>query len=959
MPTKTAIPADQPSLFPDACPEPVMRVDCDGRIQYANEASAIILEHFSCQAGEVLPEPLFSKVFPKPSPGKCHSFEALCPKAVFALTVVPFPEYGFVHVYGLNTSSHKLHTTKLQIRDQILDMSQTAVLVTDLEFHVCYTNASFLYMWGFTHKREVHGRRFLDFWDNEAAASKVLQAVRKKEYWAGELMAKGHGRPPFRIRASAMLVKDKADTPLCIAGSFMDITEQAQINEALRHSEEKYRALVETTSDWIWEVDYNGVYSYVSPKVQDILGYPPEILLGQSPFDFMPVKEAARVSAIFHDHISKRKPFKNLENTNLHKDGRHVVLETSADPIFDQDGKYLGYRGIDRDITERKRAQETLKQIRDELEQRVSERTREFEKAHKRLEESEARYRAVLEDQTELICRFTPDGTLTFVNDAYCRYFGTDREQLMGRYFKPLIPEEDRKKCEFHFASLTKDSPVGRLKHRTIMPDGEIRWQHWIDKAIFDEHDRLVEFQSVGRDITASVLVEQTLRRAHKEQDKLRNTLQAVFRSMSDSIITVDQDMRLLNKNQALTSLCTRAPYMIEGKDLNEAFDNDHHPACLRVLSQVLETKTAIRGYRAECRCGTRCNQVTMLNASPLMTSNNQFAGAVLVVRDVTRLDELEKRLDERASYRSIVGKSERMREIYTILDQLTDLKTTVLVMGDSGTGKELIVEALHYGSTCITGPLVKVNCAALAENLLESELFGHVRGAFTGAVQDRMGRFQAAEGGTIFLDEIGDLKPSTQLKLLRVLESKEYERVGDSTTHKADVRVVAATNRNLWDRVQDGHFRKDLYYRLKVMVIKLPSLRDRTGDIPLLTEHFLDHYRTIYGKDITGVTGEVMEVFVRYSWPGNIRELKHSLEHASILCPGGPITMRHLPVELQTQLLPDKHNVDNATLWDSERARISKALEQAHWNKTVASKLIGISRTTLYRKMQELGIKP
>jgi transcriptional regulator with PAS, ATPase and Fis domain len=291
------------------------------------------------------------------------------------------------------------------------------------------------------------------------------------------------------------------------------------------------------------------------------------------------------------------------------------------------------------------------------------------------------------------------------------------------------------------------------------------------------------------------------------------------------------------------------------------------------------------------------------------------------------------------------------MQEIYRILDLLSDVETTVLITGESGTGKELIAEALHYGGSRAQGPLVKVNCAALADNLLESELFGHVRGAFTGAVKDKVGRFEAAEGGTLFLDEIGDIPLSTQLKLLRALERKEYERVGDSKTLKADVRVITATNVDLQKKIRQGQFREDLYYRLKVMTIQLPPLRERNEDIPVICQHFISQLNLEHEKNILRVSEEVMRVFMEYEWPGNIRELRHAIEHAFILCPSSEIGLEHLPRELgrpQTDHKDDR--IQHKTKVDMDS--IQDALNRTGGNKARAARELGIDRRTLYRNL-------
>jgi transcriptional regulator with PAS, ATPase and Fis domain len=249
----------------------------------------------------------------------------------------------------------------------------------------------------------------------------------------------------------------------------------------------------------------------------------------------------------------------------------------------------------------------------------------------------------------------------------------------------------------------------------------------------------------------------------------------------------------------------------------------------------------------------------------------------------------------------------------------------------------------------------VKVNCSALSENLLESELFGHVRGSFTGAVKDKVGRFEVADGGTIFLDEIADISPKIQIQLLRVLQEKEIERVGDSRTVKVDVRVVTATNQNLAEKVKCGEFREDLYYRLNVMKIILPPLRDRLEDIPLLTNHFINKFNKKFNKDITSISRDVEKLFMEYHWPGNVRELEHALEHAFILCRKPVITDDHLPHEIKYCSHSENPLSDNGNIDDPDV--ILEALNKAAWNKTKAAALLGISRRSIYRKIKEFNI--
>lgn len=310
------------------------------------------------------------------------------------------------------------------------------------------------------------------------------------------------------------------------------------------------------------------------------------------------------------------------------------------------------------------------------------------------------------------------------------------------------------------------------------------------------------------------------------------------------------------------------------------------------------------------------------------------------------------KRKEEKSLFHNITGKSKEMQKIYSLIEDLSDIQTTVLISGETGTGKELVAEALHYRSIRRHNPLIKVNCSALSENLQESELFGHVKGAFTGAIKDKKGLFQKAEGGTIFLDEIGDISPGMQMKLLRVLQNKEVKPVGSENTFKVDVRVIAATNMELRKQVKEGFFREDLYYRINVVEIKLPPLRDRESDIPVLTEHFITKFNRTFKKNIKGISEEVKDFFISYHWPGNVRELEHVIEHAFIVCHDEIITLSALPPDF-IKILREK-NYGNT----SDEDFIRNTLENNRWNIAKAARILGMSRPTLYKKMKSYGIE-
>ncbi|MDH5297810.1 MAG: sigma-54 dependent transcriptional regulator, partial [Desulfobulbaceae bacterium] len=300
--------------------------------------------------------------------------------------------------------------------------------------------------------------------------------------------------------------------------------------------------------------------------------------------------------------------------------------------------------------------------------------------------------------------------------------------------------------------------------------------------------------------------------------------------------------------------------------------------------------------------------------------------------------------------------KSPVMQRIFSILPEVANSDSNVLVLGESGTGKELIARAIHNSSRRDKGPFVAVNCGALPENLLESELFGYKAGAFTDAKADRQGRFAAARGGTIFLDEIGDIPSSLQVKLLRVLQNKVYEPLGSSTPVKADVRIIAATNRDLHGLVRDGSFREDLFYRLNVVKIQLPPLRERMEDIPMLVDHFVRQFSALRGKDIVGMADESLRALMRYGFPGNIRELENIIEYAFILCHGGYIQLSHLPDPFAPgEPGADAHGGSDHphTLAEIERQALFHALERNHWRRLATCRELGISKDTLRRKIK------
>lgn len=439
------------------------------------------------------------------------------------------------------------------------------------------------------------------------------------------------------------------------------------------------------------------------------------------------------------------------------------------------------------------------------------------------------------------------------------------------------------------------------------------------------------------------------------ELDRYRRDLEAIFNSVKEGIITVDAQMQVRQVNAAACAILGIDPDAVAGRPLADAVPDDLDQA-RKALADTLETGDPSSEQRMERDKGPDGPQVLIASAVPLIYDGEAFGGGLLMLRDVSELSRLERQIEETQVYRNMIGKSSSMQEIFTLIKDLAETDSTVLICGESGTGKELVAEAIHHASPRVGGPFLRVNCAALSENILESELFGHVKGAFTGAIRDRVGRFEAADGGTILLDEIGDVSPRLQLRLLRVLQEREFERVGSSTPLRTDVRVIASTNQALERKIQRGEFRQDLYYRLNVVRIDIPPLRERLEDVPLLVDHFIRRFNHVLKRSLAGVSQEAMELLLKYSWPGNVRQLENCVERAFIVSRGPYILPKDLPNEISEAVerqpaLPEDE--DEATTHE----RIVTVLDQTDWNVAKSARLLGIARNTLYQKMKALNI--
>jgi PAS domain S-box-containing protein len=433
---------------------------------------------------------------------------------------------------------------------------------------------------------------------------------------------------------------------------------------------------------------------------------------------------------------------------------------------------------------------------------------------------------------------------------------------------------------------------------------------------------------------------------------QLRRTLGSLLDNLTDGVMAHDLDRRIYFFNPAARRITGYDFGEVVGRDCHDVFADrfcggdcsfcadSSHPARSRLdYARTLITR---QGQRRDL-------QMSVVTTT---TPQQEVTGALVVFRDVTEMIHLRQRLADTRGFCGIVGRHPSMQRVFDSIRELTDVNVPILIQGESGTGKELVATALHQLSRRASGPFVPVNCGALPEGTLESELFGHVKGAFTGAVHDRKGRFALSEGGAIFLDEIGEISPAMQVKLLRVVQDKLYMPVGGERSLKADVRVICATNKDLKRLTQERLFREDLYYRLAVVPLTIPPLRDRASDIPLLVEHFLDKFSSDTARRVTAVTPAAQARLQSYSWPGNVRELGNAIQFGMIKCHGAPLDVQHLPPEIASGTRevtaakpgrPPKLDTD----------AVVGALSRSGGNRAKAARLLGVSRTTLYRFLE------
>ncbi len=542
---------------------------------------------------------------------------------------------------------------------------------------------------------------------------------------------------------------------------------------------------------------------------------------------------------------------------------------------------------------------------------------------------------------------------IIFANEVLASFYGLDPKALIGKSCEEIIGFDHCRECPHARVRADEENFTGH----GLMCDRFAAGPFCVSASPLRNGDgRVIGVVELFRDMKALGAYIDGIETANRELESERKHLDAILRDSSDGWFTASPDRTILRADSKLLELLGKTEAEVVGHPCPEVFGSDKCETDCPIRWSVKNEKNVID-----------CRERIGAADGPLPIGKSVFLHHGLdgsldhvigVIRDAAELVELRRAARATQSFVNIVTRDRGMEEVFDLIRSFGPTEATVLVLGESGTGKELVAGALVENSTRKGRPFLKINCSALAEGLLESELFGHVRGAFTGATVDKRGKFQVADGGTIFLDEVGDMSPGLQTKLLRVLEQQEFERVGSSDTLHVDVRVLAATNRDLKQAIKDGEFREDLYYRLNAIQIRIPPLRDRRGDIPLLAHRFVTRLDTQYQRAGTSISARGMDLLQRYPWPGNVRELRNAIEFAYICAKGDRIERGDLPEavrEFGDAAAPAE--AVGGSVQDSIREKTIDAMRRHDGRRDAVAEELHISRTTLWRRLKRFGI--
>jgi formate hydrogenlyase transcriptional activator len=753
------------------------------------------------------------------------------------------------------------------------------------------------------------------------------------------------------IRIVAHPVVNSAGDVVQFVGTTIDVTEQYQAKAALENalaeikkSELRLRTIIDTIPAMAWCTLPDGFTEFNNQRWLDYTGLSAEEGLGWGWTTTIHPEDSEELIDMWRDRIASKKPAEG-EARIRRFDGEYRWFICRSEPLMDEQGNVVRWYGTATDIEDRKRAED-------------------------RLRSSEQNFRLIVNSMPGFVCTLTASGEIEFVNNQTLEYFGKPLDELKNWAVSDAVYPDDLPEVIATLRTSIETGQPSDVELRLRRADGVYRWFLLRRLPQRDADGRIMRWYTLMTDVEDRKQAEDNIRRSEAE---LRQIVD--FAPQYVAVLAPDRDHTRLYANQKTLDYLgftleewqkTDCPENIHPDDW-ERVARETEDKLLRGLPHEFEVR--LRGKDGKYRWFLR-------RRNPVRDEQGRLTRWYSAATDIDDRKQAEQRLrdenialreevDQASMFEEIVGSSVALRRVLSQVAKVAPTDSTVLILGETGTGKELIARAIHNRSHRSTRAFVRVNCAAIPQSLIASELFGHEKGAFTGATQRRLGRFELAHEGTIFLDEVGELPGETQITLLRVLQEREFERVGGSQPISVDVRVLAATNRNLNAAVDSGSFRQDLFYRLNVFPIEIPPLRERIDDIPMLVEYLVERYAKKAGKKITHITKKTLELFRAYGWPGNIRELQNVVERAVVLSDGDTFSVdeswleRKRPPESPRSSMVDKGLLRLDA--DREREIIEAALAETGGRiagPSGAAAKLGIPRQTLDSKISILGIK-
>lgn len=770
------------------------------------------------------------------------------------------------------------------------------------------------------------------------------------------------------LEISASLRRDSSGNPVGFQGIVRDITERKQIEESLRVSQEKYQNILENIEDGYYEVDIAGNFTFFNDALCKLTGCSKKELLGMNNRQLVDQKTAGEIFKMFNTVYATGKPSKGFDWQMSRRDGTKRFVEASASLRRDPSGKAIGFRGMIRDITKRRQAQEALT-------------------------ESESKYRLLADHMKDQVWLMDLDLSVMYVSPSVEKLTGYSFEEHRKLPLKKLLTAESFQNAMNFFseempAALASASDY--ILERSVelefcCKDGRNIWGEIKFSLIRDEQGKPVSILGEGRNITERRHMENALK---KSEERYRS----VFENAGLPMVIMEDSQLIFMVNDRFVEMSGYPKDEIEGrKKFTDFIGPEDRNGIMKCFSRRRGDKPVEYECRIAHRNGERFDVLIRVGQIPGagqfiasftdITSRKQAEFALMESRENLQKENIRLRSSIRERYRfcDIIGKSSVMQEVYEFILQAAATQANVIIYGESGTGKELVARAIHETSDRSRKGFVTVHCGAIPETLMESEFFGYRKGAFTGASMDRRGYLDEAEGGTLFLDEVGEIGLNMQVKLLRAISGDGYTPVGGNIVKKSDARIIAATNRNLRDLVKLGKMREDFFYRIHILPIYLPSLRERKEDLPLLVDHFIRQS----DKKHPPLPGNIAEALLNYDWPGNVRELQNVLHRYLTLkrldFAGGPnagharmnnFSMRDAAAvspgaaaadawETPAQNHEARNNGDAVmNLQDNEKELIIKALAEHDWHRERTAQALGINRKTLFRKMQKYGLE-